>query len=104
MLLAEAGSHHAWSAHQVAFVEQQQQVLVPRILPQMLLQVAAPRALRVPRVQYLPTQQIECSAECMSLPGSATCIRYSNDNQTTGTHSRGQYREGQPRVEETIAA
>jgi hypothetical protein len=45
------------STHQVALVEQQQQVLVPRVLLEVLLQVAAPRAQGVTRVQYLAQQQ-----------------------------------------------
>ena len=41
------------SPHQVAFVEEQQHVLVPRVLAEVLLQVPAARALGVPRVQHL---------------------------------------------------
>ena len=40
-------------AHQVTLVEQQQQVLVARVLLQVLLQVAAPGAVGVARVQHL---------------------------------------------------
>jgi len=42
--------------HQVAFVEEQQHVLVARVLAQVLLQVPAARALRVPGIQHLRPQ------------------------------------------------
>ena len=41
------------TAHQIAFVEEQQQVLVARVLAQVLLQLRAARAHRIPRINHL---------------------------------------------------
>ncbi len=46
--------------HQVAFVEEQQHVLVARVLTQVLLQVPAARPLRVPGIQHLRSRDRNC--------------------------------------------
>ena len=55
--------------HQVALVEQQQQVLVARVLAQVALEEAAARALGVARVEHL-----FCVGLCCFLGGSVSTL------------------------------
>lgn len=75
----------AWPAtHQVALVEQQQQVLVARILLNVLLQVPAARAHRVAGVQDLRQQdQRLWSQVCCSGGAVRLCSRYHAKMQST---------------------
>jgi hypothetical protein len=52
----------AGSTHQVALVQQQQQVLVTRIPAYVLLQKLAARALRITSIQHLMTRQAAAAA------------------------------------------
>lgn len=55
-------------SHQVTLVDKQQHVLVPRILLDVLLQVATPGAQGVPRIQHLPPPHQHCSAWRIRVP------------------------------------
>ena len=59
-------------------------MLVPRVLPQVLLKVSAPRAFRVPRVQYLPAQWIRMLSKSQSRFGNI----FLNDAEAGGGMQR----------------